>query len=771
MAGQSKKATRKFEKNHLKDTIERRKEGKKIKQRQQVKAKKKARVAKENGAGNPEPEKAIANSKIPAKASKSDNPFGDMSVDEFFQGGFEIPEIPIEKTKNNLKIKEGHVKTKKRKRDDVEQDDDGNPSSNSSGEDNGVRSDNEPGSEAEDDFANHKGELDALAEKDPEFYKFLQENDSELLEFDEAGNLAEVDALSGTDDESTLKRKRKKSKKEVAELDEGSNEEDDGNEVTMAVLQKWKGALDDQHSMRAMRQVVLAFRAAAHVNEDDGKTYKYTISNSNVYHELLVMTLKHVPATLNHHLPAKETGSGKVRVPTDSKKFRTLTPLLKSHIASVHHLLTIISDAPTIKLTLSSILPLLPYLLSFKKLLRNLMKTVVTIWSDSSSTEAARVNAFLVIRRLAVISDSGLREDVLKTAYQGLVKGSRSTTVHTLQGMNLMKNSAAELWGIDPSIGYTTGFTFIRQLAIHLRGSITNNSKESYKTIYNWQYVHALDFWSRVLSSHCDALREAEAGKQSSLRPLIYPTVQITLGAMRLIPTAQYFPLRFHLIRSLLRISLATGTYIPLAPVLLEVLTSNEMKKSPKPSTLKSLDFATAIRAPKSYLKTRVYQDGVGEQVAELLSEFFVLWTKSIAFPELALPVTVMLKRWLKEVSNKATGNRNGKVNSTLGLVVQKLEANGRWIEERRAKVDFAPNDRAGVEGFLKDVEWEKSPLGAYVVGQRKTREEKARVVEESRREKERKRKEEREGSEEVMGDGVDPVVSDEEVDVDDDDE
>ncbi len=111
------------------------------------------------------------------------------------------------------------------------------------------------------------------------------------------------------------------------------------------------------------------------------------------------------------------------------------------------------------------------------------MKTVVTIWSDSNSTEATRINAFLVIRRLAVISDSGLREDVLKTAYQGLVKGSRSTTVHTLQGINLMKNSAAELWGIDPSIGYTTGFSFIRQLAIHLRGSITNNSKVQPKAI------------------------------------------------------------------------------------------------------------------------------------------------------------------------------------------------------------------------------------------------------------------------------------------------
>jgi nucleolar complex protein 2 len=213
------------------------------------------------------------------------------------------------------------------------------------------------------------------------------------------------------------------------------------------------------------------------------------------------------------------------------------------------------------------------------------------------------------------------------------------------------------------------------------------------------------------------------------------------------------------MMRSLLRISRATGTYIPLASALLEVLNSAEMKKPPKPSTLKSLDFASNYKAQKSYLRTRVYQDGVGEQVAELLSEFFVLWSTNIAFPELALPVIVMLKRWLKEVNNKGSGNKNNKINSGILLVIQKLETNGKWIEERRAKVDFAPNDRAGVEGFLKGFEWEKTPLGAFVVGQRKQREEKARLMEEGRREEDRKRKLDRE--KEKAGEGSDEDMED----------
>lgn len=738
MAKSTKKATRKFEKNHLKDTLEKRKEGAKVKQRQQIKAKRQARNAKDAEAAEAEKNEA---GEAKGSAMKREDPFGKMNVDDFFQGGFEIPE----KLK---KSKKPAPKLGKRKRTETAAEDDDDPSDGSI-EEAPVMSDSEDDSGAEDETGMSKGAMDALAEKDPAFYKYLKENDPEALDFDEDADLAEVDDLSGSEAEEKPRKKKQKKSKKAADIDDeeqpSDEEVDDSADVTKDMVAKWKKAMVEQRSLRAMRQVVLAFRAAAHVNEDEGKEYKYTISSPEVYHDLLLATLKYVPEVLNHHLPVKENAARKVRVATDSKKFKTLTPLLKSHTSSVHHLLTTLTDASTLKLTLSSIMPLLPYLLSFKKVLKNVVKTVVDIWSEASSTEATRITAFLVIRRLAVIGDPGIREAVFKTVYQGLIKGSRNTTIHTVQGINLMKNSAAELWGIDPGVGYTTGFTFIRQLAIHLRSSITNNQKESYKTVYNWQYVHSLDFWSCVLSEHCNPLKEAETGKESPLRPLIYPTVQITLGAMRLIPTSTYFPLRFHLMRSLLRLSRATGTYIPLVPALLEVLNSAEMKKPPKPSTLKSLDFASNYKAQKSYLRTRVYQDGVGEQVAELLSEFFVLWSTSIAFPELALPVIVMMKRWLKDAGNKTSGNKNNKINTAFLLVIQKLESNGKFIEERRAKVDFAPNNRAGVEGFLKGFEWEKTPLGAFVVGQRKQREEKAKMLEEGRRDEDRKRKLDRE--------------------------
>lgn len=750
MAGRSKKSTKKFEKNHLKDTIDRRNQFAKIKQRHQLKDKRKARNASgQDGDG----EEANDGDEAKSKEKGAQDAFAEMNVDDFFAGGFDIEALK-DKTSSKKK-KEVKPKIGKRKRTD-EAGEELEEGSGSDAEESGADS----GSSDMDDLEAHQGQLEALKEKDPEFYKFLEANDADLLDFGEHGDLASVAELSEDEEKETKEpAKKKKKRSQETEEEDGEDAAMEEDEVTMAMVDKWQKAMKDQHSMRATRQVVLAFRSAAYVNED-AEDRKYTISDSNVYHQVLVTALEYVPKILNHHLPAKETASGKIRLSLESKKFKTLTPLIKSYTSSIHQLLTNLTDAPTLKLTLTAIEPMLPYLLQFRKLLKVVIRTIVGIWSDYSSTEATRITAFLIVRRLMVIGDPGIRETVLKSTYEGVIKGSRNTSVHTMSGVNLTKNSAAEIWGIDQNVAYTTGFTFIRQLAIHLRGSITNLSKDSYKTVYNWQYVHSLDFWSRVLSSHCDALVEAKVGKPSALRPLIYPVVQITIGAMRLIPTAQYFPLRFQLTRSLLRISLSTGTYIPLASALLEVLNSAEMRKAPKTSTLKALDFTTAIRAPKSYLRTRVYQDGVGEQVAELLSEFFVLWSKNIAFPELSLPVVVMLKRWIKEVSSKSSGNKNTKITQMIALLVQKIESNSRWIEEKRLQVTYAPKDRAQVEGFLKEVEWETTPLGAFVKGQRKLRAEKAKLVEEGRREEEKRQNEK---SDEEMADDGEDVDEDEE--------
>ncbi|EWC43855.1 hypothetical protein DRE_07232 [Drechslerella stenobrocha 248] len=728
------KSTKKFEKNKLTKVLEQRNAVKKIKQRQKTSKKRKAEdrdYYNDDNAPDNEPPKAQKKAK--ATSATDGDVFDDMSVEQFFQGGFELPANPEKK-------KDKGGKRKRQEMEDAPDDDAGEAGTD--------------GASQGDDIEGHKDQLAALAEKDPEFFKYLQENDSELLDFTmaEQDDLSAISDIEEEEDEDEPKSSKKAKKGKSEEADKSSNV------VKKERLEQWEKSLKEQKSLRATREVVLAFRAAAHVGEADEKKFKYSIANPDVYHDLLVLALKHIPEVLNHHLPVKELPNGRIRIATDSSKFKTLTTLLKSHSASLLHLLTNLTDSATTKMVLNSTVNLLPYLLSFRRFLRDFVKQVVEIWSSPSTEDTARVTAYLVIRKLVVIGDHSLQEACLKAAYNGLLKGCRATTPYTLPSINMMKNGGVDLFGIDEDLSYMLGFGYIRQLAVHLRNSITNNSKESYKQVYNWQYVHSLDFWSRVLATHCDGLKQAETGRQSSLHPLIYPLVQVTLGAARLIPTAQYFPLRIHLVRSLIRLSRHTGVYIPLASVVLEMLSSNEMKKAPKASTLKPLDFATSIRVPKSYLRSRVLQDGLGDQIVEVLSECFVLWATSVAFPELVVPPIVVLRKYLKKASGPGIGNKNVRFNNALAGLVTRLESNAKWIEDKRRDVSFGPGRMDEVMGFSKGLEWEKSPLGVYVVTQRSVREERRKHLEEAKKEDERREKEQKAKSKKTKGKPETPV-------------
>src|SRR6187551_3150541 len=122
-----------------------------------------------------------------------------MSVDDFFQGGFEI----IDKTPSGKKSK---PKLGKRKRDGQEATDD---QSDSDSQADGSDGSDDGSVDGDVDLVGmSKDAMDGLQQKDPEFYQFLKDNDPEALDFDLNADLAEVDELSASDAEEQPKKKR-----------------------------------------------------------------------------------------------------------------------------------------------------------------------------------------------------------------------------------------------------------------------------------------------------------------------------------------------------------------------------------------------------------------------------------------------------------------------------------------------------------------------------------------------------------------------------------
>ncbi|KAG6865341.1 hypothetical protein C0991_003378 [Blastosporella zonata] len=571
----------------------------------------------------------------------------------------------------------------------------------------------------EEDGDTHLMELSKLAEKDPEFYKYLQENDQELLNF----NPHDAAGMDSDDDSD----------------EEGGGDEDVDMEsektptLTSSHLRRWQKALLEQRSLRALRKLLIAFRAAAHLNEED-QVLAWSIDSSSVYNKLVTTTLRYTPVVLEHHIPYKTLANGKFKAPTQTPKFKTLQKLILSYFHNVIHILSQLTDNELLKLAVTESAKIIPYIVSSRKAVKLYLKKCLELWS--SAQDNIRIAAFLAIRKLASATDESILDSVLKGSYLTLIRSSKSTNVHSLPSINLMKNSASEVFCMEHSTAYQHAFGFIRQLAIHLRNSMKVKTKEAYKQVYNWQYVHCIDFWSIVLARACD--RAENGDKESDLKPLIYPLVQVCLGAIKLISTSRSYPFHLHIVRSLLHLTKHTDTFIPLSPYLVPILTSTLAPTSkPKSSTLRPLDLEVQIRAPQQYVKTRVYYEGVLEESTYLLAEWLASPTVqgSIAFPEIVVPIVVLLRKALKTARSGSSGSSSGKDQSLIKVLLERIEESAKWIEQRRKTVSFAPGQIGEVQTWEGELSGkvEDSPLGKYLKVQKKLREKRRKLVEKAR--------------------------------------
>ncbi|KAG0679711.1 Nucleolar Complex 2 protein [Kluyveromyces marxianus] len=677
--GKVSKATKKFQSKHLKHTLDHRK---KLKDHAK-------RTAGRRGNKTEEEKQAAALTKEDQKLKKSakEEVFKDMKVEEFFDNTIDIPKM----SKNLIK-----------------------DTQNKNAENNS-ESDHQSSAEEEEDV---NMDMHDLAEKDPDFYKYLAENEPDLLSFKASNPLDDISDEGEEEGDEDVAEKPVKSSSDAKV------------EVDMKLVTKWKKDLKKSPSFKTIRSVVAAFKAAVNMNKEENvEDYKFSVLDEKAFHELMFIALVDMPKAVQKLTPYK-VGKNETRNLPSSKNVSKLSSVLKAHLPSLILLLSDINNTDVASMILHSTFELLPYFISFRRLLKELVTQIVEVWSTTRDVET-QIAAFAFLNNASREYKKALLEIVLKATYSTFIKSCRKTNIRNMPLINFQKNSAAELFGVDEVISYQSGFEYIRQLAIHLRNSINATTKRTskvdpttaYKIIYNWQFCHSLDFWSRVIAIQCNP--EKENGHESPLRQLIYPLVQVTIGVIRLIPTAQFFPLRFYLIRSLIRISQNTGVFIPIYPLLSEILSSTAFTKKPKKSTLPAFDFDHNIKCTQAYLGTRIYQEGLAEQFVDLLGKYFVLYCKSVSFPELTTLAVISLRRYIKH-------SENAKFNKMLQNVVDKINQNTQFILKKRGDVDFGPNNRSEVERFLNDITWKETPLGSWVAVQREVKEEKVRLLRES---------------------------------------
>nr|CAG4650809.1 EOG090X02MG [Simocephalus serrulatus]SVE94125.1 EOG090X02MG [Simocephalus serrulatus] len=538
----------------------------------------------------------------------------------------------------------------------------------------------------------HKKTLDKLKNTDPEFYQFLSENDRELLDFDS----------SDSDDDERGGKVHELPKPE--ELEVGSDESDfedkessakrQGNVITQSMVDQWQQDLQKPKCIKTIVDVVSAFRSAVHsVTEDKEGATRYVVQGSAAFNAVVRLCIVDLIPALKRFL--KSSPEEKLNL-EKCKSWVKIRVHVKAYLADIIRLLGTLTESSLLSVILKHIHQLIPFYAAFIKLSRVLCKRLVTVWCSAEDT--IRVLAFLSILRLARTLPSQLLEPIIKAMYLSYARNCKFTSPSTWPVINFMRRSLVEIMALQEALTYKHAFLYIRQLAIHLRNAITSKKKDSIITVYNWQFVHCLRLWGALLGALPDS---------QLLKPLLYPLVQIAIGTINLVPTGRYYPLRFQIVSILNQLSTDTGTYIPVLPFMLEILQNHKFEKKPSKTSMKPLELSCVLRVSQSQMGESGYRDAIIDLLYDHLLETLQCQSHSAAFPEIALPVILQLKRFIKKCP---LANYTKKMKQ----LMEKVQETTQFIEKQRAQVHFDLTDTKAVLALENQIKQSGTPLTNY---------------------------------------------------------
>ena len=360
------------------------------------------------------------------------------------------------------------------------------------------------------------------------------------------------------------------------------------------------------------------------------------------------------------------------------------------------------TDPALIAFTLKSLRPGMRILVPFPSLSRKFLKAVLAVFGDGASEEPrCKFEAYLFLKQMAIDLADSCFERTLNGMYRSYAGGAKFINHASLPRVAFMAGCIADVFGVDQIRAYPIAFQHVRQMAIMLKSALTAKSAETVQTVYSWQFINCADVWIRVLSAHA-------AEEDAPLRPLVYPLIQILVGVVKLVPTSRYTPLRLRCVRMLVSFSRATGVYVPIAPLLLSVLSMAELKSPPTGGAGRHTDWLYTIRLPKSLLRTSTFHEQTVTEVVDLMSMHTAQYACHISFPELAYTTIVALKHF-------ASASPVERFRKQVRALVAALEQNTTWVMQRRSNVDFAPKDLEQVSAFEAEGEkTNKSPLQKF---------------------------------------------------------
>jgi len=547
------------------------------------------------------------------------------------------------------------------------------------------------------EISHHQNALQSLKDADPEFYQHLQEMDGNLLAFgDDAeydlGELGDVDEavehiqsdqmrktkqeLDGIEDDGVDECIEEYEKEINAELaddndeedvvfsDGGSEKDDDKPDAEKAVepvhdeeeeeeeddedamddslfalnvseLQQLIKALEQDNSVDAMQEIIIAFCdfVAVMMNDEGDAKIKISkrsvaVANNAAFQQLLRYCVTKLAPRITKILNITMKQKLQPQNLKTNEQFLPFRGLFLKYFKHLFGFFKDVGDESMQRLFLMHCKQLVHLLLSMSIGMQRLyIKKIAKLWSFGSAN--VRIDAFVFLyemgkrmhtdnsdadtqdttqARLKSVSDTPELLQLFKYMYQSFVTVCKRVSPSTMPGIQFMINCLVEMYSLNPIITYKDAFKRLRSIAFHVKQALftmdkqlktaaaNNSSKQKKKSvqgtktkqakldtvqsIYNWRFINIIRMWSKVLGAHADR-------NNSDVHLLYYPFIQICCSVLTLTRSAAYDPGRLILIQSLLDLIQASQRsgmadrriYAPLAPYLIGIINNPAFAK------------------------------------------------------------------------------------------------------------------------------------------------------------------------------------------------
>mmetsp|Transcript_85117 Transcript_85117/g.150540 ORF Transcript_85117/g.150540 Transcript_85117/m.150540 type:complete len:889 (-) Transcript_85117:61-2727(-) len=668
----------------------------------------------------------------------------------------------------------------------------------------------------------HEDELRAIKERDPEFYKFLVEQDKQLLDF-------RADELRGEEEEEQAEGEEEKDE-DFAAVQAGQ-EDQAGRLLTLERFKQIEASA--QTSFTAFKAALNAFHAAvrsiqgapeaegaADLEEAAGaqpgdseaqhlrsklaqKNKKkadkernrsaaslkrkqrstMTIDSEATFSEVLEWCIANVPSLLRHYAgeegdkkgkkgknqkaEKKDEGSEELFDATKFLRWRRVKVMANIFWDEALFLLNHLQAPEMLEFVLRNCSrpDSLCWLWPFKHLRKRYLRRCCSLWARLDGTQASqpvRLLAFLFIRNSAAMAlqarfgekdkDGAPQLEVLvRTVLRAFAEAaSQGYSWRSLSSFRFMENCILELFRIEDATAYRVGYVCIRQLALILRNACvaasqggsaqrkggkekqksfkgkgaskkkSNSQMKQIEALVSWPFVRAMYLWTKAVSSI------------TVLKPLAYPLSMIMLGAVKSrLTSLQHFPFVFHGLTCLNRLAHSLEAFVPVSAHLLKAMQvvmqafdkeqklrskhsraeASGQKKGeegwdgedgPKKgvSVAKAPDVEVLLHFQQSQTVETLTLEVVGSSLCALFIDHLGFLSRSVAFPELAAPLLLHLRRHSKHCKSETLRRQ-------MKSLLTSLEQSADAVRRQREMLQEPPP-----AGKLLVLDLEATPLG-----------------------------------------------------------